>query len=203
MIPLLNGSFARIGCSRLTIAVGLVLTCVGAPLSAQSAAPSVDTPHRTPSGVAYIQPKDWQVVSQPNITLITAPEGDLTLAVVQIAMAATAQEATTRAWALYHPGPAPVSQLINPIPPQSGWDERVSFGYETPPAAKRAASALALRKGTTWIVMLLDGSESTIGKRSAAVGVIQQSLLPAGYQKESFAGRTARRLTPERIALMH
>lgn len=198
----LHRSFARACIAMRTLAIGLALTCVVAPLHAQSAAPAADTNGHTPAGVAYTQPKDWQIASRPNVTLITAPEGDLRLALVQVGTAATAQEATARAWALYRPGPAPVERLVNGNPPQSGWDERVSFGYETPPAAKQVASALALRKGTAWTVLLVDGSESTIGKRSAAAGLIQQSLLPAGYQKESLAGRTAHRLTPERIALV-
>ena len=50
--------------------------------------------------------------------------------------------------------------------------------------------------------MIADGAEATFGKRSAAAAILQQSLRPAGYRRESFAGMTARRLTPARVALL-
>jgi CubicO group peptidase (beta-lactamase class C family) len=50
--------------------------------------------------------------------------------------------------------------------------------------------------------MILDGAESAFGRRLAAVSLVQQSLRPAGYERENFAGRTAHALTPERVALL-
>jgi CubicO group peptidase (beta-lactamase class C family) len=47
--------------------------------------------------------------------------------------------------------------------------------------------------------MILNGADATLNKRAAAAGIIQSSLRPAGYAAETFAGRTAHRLTPERI----
>ena len=47
--------------------------------------------------------------------------------------------------------------------------------------------------------MIVDGAEATFNKRSAATAIIQASLLPAGYARETFAGKAAHRLTPERI----
>ncbi|MDB5670952.1 MAG: Beta-lactamase class family protein, partial [Alphaproteobacteria bacterium] len=74
-----------------------------------------------------------------------------------------------------------------------------SLSYETSPNEKATRSALALRQGQAWTVMIVDGAEATANKRSAAVSLLQDSLRPAGYARETFAGRTAHRLTPERI----
>lgn len=163
---------------------------------------AADTPGKTAGGVSYVQPKDWSVATRGSATVFTAPEGNLALAVVEVGPARNAQEATARAWSAYRSEPAPTLRLTTPAPPRSGWEERVSFAYETPPVAKRTASALALRKGTSWTVVIADGAESTFSKRAVAAALIQQTLRPAGYQKETFAGRTAHRLTPERIATL-
>jgi CubicO group peptidase (beta-lactamase class C family) len=90
-------------------------------------------------------------------------------------------------------------RLVTAGPPSEGWEERVSIAYETSPNEKAVRSALALRKGQGWTVMIVDGAEATANKRSAAASVIQESLRPSGYARESFAGKPAHRLTAERI----
>ena len=57
-----------------------------------------------------------------------------------------------------------------------------------------------MRAGGKWTVMIADGSEATFEKRGAAAALVSQSLRPAGYVKESFAGRTARPMDAARIA---
>jgi CubicO group peptidase (beta-lactamase class C family) len=48
-------------------------------------------------------------------------------------------------------------------------------------------------------VVILDGKEPTFEKRGSQFGLIIQSLRPKGYNKETFAGRKAAPLTPERV----
>src|SRR3546814_4476543 len=67
------------------------------------------------------------------------------------------------------------------------------------PTERATRSALALRKGAAWTVLIVDGSAGTAAKRSAAMSVVREGLHPVGYQTESFAGRTAHRLTPDRV----
>ena len=167
-------------------------------LSAQTTV-AADTPGKTASGVAYTQPKDWTATSRGPATVFAAPEGNLSLVVVDVGSAANAQEAAARAWTLYRPDAVRKPRLTTAAAPGEGWDERVSIAYETSPSEKAVASALAMRKGGSWTVMIADGAEATLGKRSAAASIVQQSLRPAGYQRESFAGKTAHRLTPDRI----
>src|SRR3569623_1199318 len=94
---------------------------------------------------------------------------------------------------------APSPRLVTAGPPGKGWDEGASVAYETSPNEKAVRSALALRQGQAWTVMIVDGAEATANKRSGATSLLLESLRPAVYARETFAGKTAHRLTPERI----
>ena len=74
------------------------------------------------------------------------------------------------------------------------------FDYETSPNERAVIQAIALRAGTTWTVLLIDGTDPTVEKRSAPIDLIYESLRPKGYQRESFAGRQAHPLDAARIA---
>lgn len=158
-----------------------------------------DTPRQTPSGVAFTQPKDWTSVNDGQVTVLQAPEADLEIAVIEVGAADDARDATAKAWALYDPAADREPRLVTPGAPRDGWDERVSISYETPPAELATVSALALRQGEAWTVMIVNGSQATANKRSAAVSLASGALRPAGFEPENFAGKKANRLTPERV----
>ena len=181
--------------------LALALLSLPVPLAAQAPA-AADTPGRTSSGVTYTQPKNWTAAVKGPATIFAAPEANLSIAVVDAGQAPGAREAAAKAWSLYKPGAARTVRLVTSAAPGEGWDERVGIAYETSPNERRVVSALALRKGASWTVMIADGAEATFAKRSAAASVIQQSLRPAGYARESFAGKAAHRLTPERVAAL-
>ena len=178
--------------------LAFALLSFSAPLLAQGA-PVADTPGKTVSGTSYTQPKSWTATSNGSATIFVAPEADLRIAIVDAGQAQGAEAAAAKAWSLYKPDMKRKVRLVTAGAPAEGWDERVSIAYETSPSEKLVASALALRKGQSWTVMIMDGAEATAGKRSAAASLIQQSLRPVGYQRESFAGKTPHRLTPERV----
>ncbi|HEY0437655.1 MAG TPA: serine hydrolase domain-containing protein [Phenylobacterium sp.] len=182
----------------LKLALAAALACLPSALRAQ-ARPAADTPGRTASGAAYTQPKDWAVSVHGPATVLVSPEESLSIAVIDAGDAASGQAAAAKAWPLYKPGVARPVRLVTPGTPGDGWDERVNIAYETSPSEKAAVSALALRSGSAWTVVIVDGSEATMNKRAAAASLIARSLRPAGYVRETFAGRTAHRLTPERI----
>lgn len=178
----------------------LVLALLGLPAALPAQAPvAADTPGKTASGVIFTQPRDWTATVRDSATIFAAPEGNLNIAVVDGGTAAGAEAAAAKAWSIYRPDAARKVRLVTAGAPSEGWDERVSIAYETSPNEKAVVAALALRKGTSWTVMIVDGAEATFGKRSAAASIIQQSLRPAGYERESFAGKAAHRLTPDRI----
>jgi CubicO group peptidase (beta-lactamase class C family) len=185
----------------MKLLLALALSCAPIAALAQTTV-AADTPGKTAGGVQYVQPKDWAATNQGPAIVFASPENDLRVAVVDVGAAANASEAAAKAWAAYRPGAAPNPRLSTAAPAGDGWDERTSIAYETPPAERATRSALALRKGSGWTVMIVDGSAGTAAKRSAAVSVVQQGLRPAGFQRESFAGKTAHRLTPERVQLL-
>ena len=185
----------------MKLLIALALACAPVSVFAQAAAVA-DTPGKTAAGVQYVQPKDWTVTSQGPAIVFASPEGDLRAAVVDVGATADGKAAAAKAWSTYRRGSAPAPRLTTAAPPGEGWDERISVTYETPPTERATRSALALRKGSNWTVLIVDGSAGTAAKRSAALSVVQQGLRPAGYQRETFAGKAARRLTPERIKLL-
>ena len=185
---------------KMALRLALLATVLSAPtaLLAQGRA-AADMPGRTASGIAYVQPKDWTVTSKGAATIFASPEADLNIAVVEVGPAANAQAAAAKAWSLYKPAANRTVRVATPGTAADGWDERVSFAYETSPSEKATVSALAMRKGAAWTVAIVDGSDATMNKRAAAAAVIERSLRPAGYAPETFAGKTAHRLTPERV----
>lgn len=183
----------------MKLVVRSVLAVVFMGMSAALSAQAVDMPGKTAGGVAYTQPAGWSKAASGAATVFAPPEADTKIAVIPVGKATDALDAAKRAWAAYAPGMTRAVQLSTPGAPGDGWDERVSISYLTSPSEHASVSALALRSGDSWTVMLTEGSEATLNKRSAASSIIRQSLRPAGYVKESFAGKAAHRLTPERI----
>lgn len=177
----------------------LALALLAAAPALAVAQQAIDTPGRTAAGIIYTQPKDWSVTTAASTTIFASPEGDLKVAVVDVGSAADAQAAAAKAWALYKPGANRIVRLASAAAPGDGWDERVGIAYETSPGERAVVTATAMRRGASWTVVIVEGSEATANKRSAALATLQQSLRPAGYKPESFAGMTAHRLTPDKV----
>lgn len=162
---------------------------------------SADTPRVTPGGATFTLPRDWSIVTRKNLVILTPPEID-THIVIFDSQAADAMAAVTAAWADYKPESKRPLKLVTPRPPKEGWDERKMFDYETSPNERAAVQAMALRVGTAWTVIILDGTDPTVEKRDAAVGLVFESLRPKGYKRESFAGRKAHELDKKHIAIL-
>ncbi|MBB5705579.1 serine hydrolase domain-containing protein [Sphingopyxis panaciterrulae] len=178
----------------------MALALASLPLPALAQAPAAaDTDGKTAAGVQYVQPKDWTATTRGPAVLFVSPEKDLRAVVVDVGAAADGAAAAAKAWSLYRPDAAPTVRLATPGRPGEDWDERLNLSYETLPTERATRSALALRKGAAWTVLIVDGSAGTAAKRSAAMSVVREGLHPVGYQTESFAGRTAHRLTPDRV----
>jgi CubicO group peptidase (beta-lactamase class C family) len=182
---------------RATIMGLLASACLAGAAQAQALA--ADTPAATPAGTTLTEPKDWTATAQPKGVVLTPPEGDFKIGVFDVGAAADAKSATEAAWSLFHPAGHPPSKLTEPLVAREGWDERTDVDYETSPNEHRAVEALAFRKGTAWTVIIMDGSEATAEKRAGAVGLALASVRPAGYHRESFAGKTPHPLDPERV----
>lgn len=197
---------------RLSAACVLLLAGAGPSATAQSpavpaapAAPALpspaaaDRPDRTPSGATFTAPAGWTEAGAARLVELAAPERDYRLALVDVGAAPDAS-AAARAWALWRPAQTRPPKLVTARPPRDGWDERRVIDYEVSPNEKRDLHAIAFRHGAAWTVLLADGAEGTGEKRLAAIGLVRQSLRPAGYARETFAGRTAHPMDAARIA---
>lgn len=186
----------------------LVLAVVAARLLAftaltQPVAPPVavaaDTPQKTAAGDTFTLARSWAIRTAPQIVVLTPPEPDAYVAIVSLPAAADAKDAAAKAWAVYKSGANPVVKIATPAASRNGWEERVSVEYETSPNDKRTLSANALRKGAGWTVLIVDSPNAVAEKRGAAIRLLFDSVRPAGYTRESFAGKTAHPLDETRI----
>jgi CubicO group peptidase (beta-lactamase class C family) len=167
-----------------------------------AAAPTADQASHTPAGSPFLQPAEWSARVEANRVILSPPESDVHLAIVEGISAADAKEAAAAAWTAYRPGASHPFKLLTAMPPREGWEEAAQISYETSPSEHLEEFAVARRKGTTWTVVILDGNEGTAEKRVAAINQVVASLRPAGYQRESFANRKANGLDPQRVQQM-
>ena len=190
---------------RACLFSALIVACSACSLLARafdSTLLTADTGQKTAAGVTFKAPAGWSVSSDRASSIsVLAPEGD-THVVVLDEKAADAGKAVAQAWDTYKPGFArPLRQSVD-LPDLEGWTAGKQFVYETSPNERTVVVAIARRAGDNWTVVLLDGAEATFGKRGAQIGLIVGSLRPGGYERESFAGRKALPLTPERIEIL-
>jgi CubicO group peptidase (beta-lactamase class C family) len=157
-----------------------------------------DTPQTLPNGTRFVAPRGWSIRSESSAVVLGAPEGDSHIAVAD-GGAGDADAAVAAAWATYRPGFAQAAQVAE-RPAREGWDRTLLYRYESPAGEAREVAALALRKGERWTVVIRDISEAVAERRDAQLEVIYSSLLPAGYERESFAGRPVHRLDAARLA---
>lgn len=157
----------------------------------------------TSGGHTYAPPDAFALSVEGPILRFTAPEGDATVMAVDVPAATDAEDAVAQAWNQAEPGFKRTLRLALPRAARDGWVDQKVFEYETSPNEKRVVQAIARRAGTgegkAWVVLLLQSSEATLEKRGSPIGKFFGSLRPFGFTRESFAGRTARPLTPERV----
>src|SRR5271156_6092363 len=159
---------------------------------------AADTSRVTPGGATFTIPAGWAIASGKNLVILSPPEPDTHIAIFDTE-ATDAKSAVAAAWAAYKPAANRPVKLVTPRPAREGWDERQVFEYETSPNERAVVEALALRAGSAWTVLILDGSQPTVEKRGAPINLVFQSLRPKGYNRESFAGRTAQPLDAAHI----
>jgi len=180
----------------------VLLVCATSLATAQESPPlSADTPSKTPAGVTFTAPAGWRIVTGDRSVTLTPPEDDSRIVAVDV-KAASADEAVALAWAAYKPDAKPPLRISVPGVARDGWEERRAYQYETSPNEKKTVFASASRAGDAWSVIIVDASDATFGKRSSQASLILASARPAGYQRETFAGRPAHPLTPERISVL-
>jgi CubicO group peptidase (beta-lactamase class C family) len=188
--------------SKYAVWFTTALLASNTPVLAQAAALASDTPATTAAGVPFTAPKAWTLVNGDGLAKITAPEGDLVAAIVDVGPARDAAAAMAKALARFDPTEKHPLKLSSPLAKVRGWDERVGFLYETSLNEKLTFRASAQRKGADWTVLIVRGADATSEKRLGALGLIGETLVAKGYSRENFAGKTAHPLDPARVALL-
>lgn len=146
-----------------------------------------------------VAPEGWATARDGEIVRFTPPERNFHVAIVHVTGVKSAAEAVVQAWRRSNPGFKWPVRLSQPLPAREGWDEAVQVSYEVPPAEKAMAQALAFRHGSAWTVVTSEGALATIAKRQAQFFTSTDTLRPADYVKEDFAGKTAHRMDAARI----
>lgn len=169
-----------------------------APVDATAAATSAETPATTPGGKAsFLVPEGWSRAVKDSAVVLTPPEADGSRIAILDASAADVDAAVAEGWALL--GLAPKFVVATDGAPRDGWEQRRFYEYDVPQNAKRVVTASAFRKGTSWTVALADVDQAIAEKRASQFGKLFQRLQPAGYTRESFAGRSAHTLDAQRL----
>ena len=187
--------------SALVLASFLALPLAAAETPAAREVLAADAARTTSSGATFTAPAGWAIEAKGPLVVLTPPEGDSHLALVDVE-AKDADAAVAAAWAAYKPESKRPLRLATPGTARNGWEERKNYEYETSPNERAVVVAGAWRAGKSWTVFILDASEPTAEKRGAPIGLILQSLRPKGYSRESFAGKKAHPLDAARIATL-
>jgi len=159
---------------------------------------AADTPAATVDGNPFVVPADWRVSVRGPATIVTAPEGGSQIVLVDVE-ADSAEAAIDAAWGAYKQHDWPL-KIVNDVADADGWTKQRRFEYQTSPNERRYVVARAMYANDHWTVTIYDVADAVGGKRSAQINLLLDSLLPKGYEKETFAGRTAHRLDAGRIA---
>jgi CubicO group peptidase (beta-lactamase class C family) len=154
---------------------------------------TANAPEATPAGATFTAPAGWSFVVDGPAAKLTGPEPDLHVAVVD-STSATPDDAVAAAWRTVHPGFKWALKLASTQPGRHGWEEKREYEYEVSPDEKLVVFASARRKSTRWTVVLLKCGNASFEKRIADIERVADTLQPAGYTRESFAGKTPHKL---------
>jgi CubicO group peptidase (beta-lactamase class C family) len=191
----------------LAICVALTIQPTSAVRQQQSSASrssevlSADTPRTTVEGNKFTAPAGWRIEVRGPATILEPPEGNSHIALVDVD-AKDADAAVAAAWAAYRPDAKWPLKVTHDQPDRDGWSNIRAYDYQTSPNEKRNVGANARRAGNTWTVILYDMDQAVGEKRGGQVALIFSRLLPKGYERESFTGKTANVLDEKRIAAL-
>ncbi len=178
----------------------LLVFAAAAAVQARASQPlTADTPETTVRGNPFIAPAGWTIEVRGPATILAAPEGDSWIALVDVD-ANDADAAMAAAWAAYKPDHRWPFKVANDAPDKDGWSKVKFYDYQVSPNEKRTVLAAVRFANGRWTVAILDMSDAVEEKRGAQVALIFSRLLPKGYSRESFAGKTAHKLDAAHLA---
>lgn len=149
-----------------------------------------DTPATDLDGNTFLLPDGWKLETFDAMVVISPPEGDSHIALVDIA-ADSPEAARDLAWKAYKPDAKWPVLATQDVPDRDGWTRGKNFSYQTSPNEKRAVLAGVRFANNRWLALVFDFHEPTAEKRGGQVGKVFDHLLPKGHTTESFKGKTA------------
>lgn len=180
-----------------TLVVGL-----SAPAVAQSAVLGAvdlgDTALFTANGAGVVAPRGWSIRRSDTAIILEAPEGGSFIAFSDTT-GGDADAAVLAAWSAYGASVPHLNGGRERLA-RDGWEQQRIYSYDS--ADGRTVYARTLRKGDRWTTVLYDMADEIADKRDAQVEVIMGRLYPAGYSRESFAGRRAHVIDASRLAAL-
>jgi CubicO group peptidase (beta-lactamase class C family) len=182
-------------CAALLLALPAFAAGPAAPVAGELGA--TDTPTATPRGTTLLRPSGWTQTATAGGLVLSPPESDGSRVVIVDAEGTDPDAAVAKAWQAF--GTVPKFLVATDAAPRDGWEQRRFYSYDVAENAHRAVQAIALRRGTAWTVVLVDMDQGVAEKRASQNGKIMQRLLPAGYTRETFAGRAAHPLDAQRL----
>jgi len=169
-----------------------------APAPVETAPTTAQTPISTPGGKAtFLLPEGWGQRVEGQAVVLTPPEADGSRVAILDASADDADAAVAEGWKLLKLSPKFV--VATDAAPRDGWEQRRFYEYDVPQNAKRAVGASAYRNDKSWTVVVIDFDQAIAERRGSQFSKLSQRLQPAGYTRESFAGRTAHKLDDARL----
>jgi CubicO group peptidase (beta-lactamase class C family) len=160
---------------------------------------TTDTPRTTTAGNTFVAPAGWSITVRGDATVLSPPEGNSWIALVDVRGAADADAAVKAAWTAFKGEPKWPVLTANDGTPRDGWTDRRGYAYDVPPNQKRAVQATTMKANGVWTVVIIDADQAVAEKRLSQVVTILGRLLPKGGEREQFAGRRAHELDAKRI----
>jgi CubicO group peptidase (beta-lactamase class C family) len=189
----------KIACTMLATSLGVIAASAA---DTQIEARAQERFLTTSAGHRFVVPAGWTQDARSDIVVLQAPEKGSWVAFADV-QAEDADNAVNLAFARYRPGVEP--QLLSPPMPlanQNGWQELRGYRFKTSDGEPRQLTARAMRRGAFWSVRIDDLAIALAAKRSVELGRIRDGFYPAGYVRETFAGRTARKLDRARLKVL-
>ena len=196
----LSGCTGRHDATMALQAAPSAVSAVAAPAVASVEVTRADRTVLLPSGATLKVAGDWAVTASPDGLVLEDPERQLTIEVVEVDATAGMSAAIATAWSRRRPAFNRQELAASDSPGRRGWDLFRWSRYKTSPEEGRRVSAFAARKGALAVVVLVDSPLAAVQRRSSQIGLVNESLRPAGYVRETYRGRPPRPLEAARVA---
>ena len=164
-----------------------------------SGAPEAKTETKLMKWPTFDAPSGWSTTNNDKIIVFKAPEGNATLALVNLPTATNAITAAKLAFKEIDPDFNRTVKLNTEEASKNGWNAIREIEYQTSPAEERLIYAYTHEYKGQWSVLLLDGHLGTIAKRGAAARGMLGSLTRLGFSPENLSGRKAAIMNPDKV----